>query len=136
MQEKKQDDTLAATNLFSFVAAKKGIALFLLAAFAYMGIKSGWLTITGQAHNDFLHDFYTLLILADVLVVLISQCFQPGFYAVFRNSGFALSTMIIRIALAAPPFYNVLLGIAAAVFAIMLTIVSRKLFKNQMGQYN
>lgn len=131
VQGKKQDDTLAATNLFSFVAAKKGIALFLLAAFAYMGIKSGWLTITGQAHNDFLHDFYTLLILADVLVVLISQCFQPGFYAVFRNSGFALSTMIIRIALAAPPFYNVLLGIAAAVFAIMLTIVSRKLFKGQ-----
>jgi hypothetical protein len=131
VQGKQQDDTLASTNLFSFVAAKKGIALLLLAAFAYMGIKSGWLTITGQAHNDFLHDFYTLLILADVLVVLISQCFQPGFYAVFRNSGFALSTMIIRIALAAPPFYNVLLGIAAAVFAIMLTIVSRKLFKHQ-----
>jgi hypothetical protein len=82
----------------------------------------------GIAHTDFLHDFYTVLILADVLVVLISQCFQPGFYAVFRNSGFALSTMIIRIALAAPPFYNVLLGVAAAVFAILLTIVSRKLF--------
>ena len=43
------------------------------------------------------------------------------------SSGFAPSTMIIRIALAAPPFYNVLLGIAAAVFAILLTIVSSKL---------
>ncbi len=43
------------------------------------------------------------------------------------NSGFALSTMIIPIALAAPPFYNVLLGIAAAVFAILLAIVSSKL---------
>jgi len=136
VQGKKQDDTLASTNLFSFVAAKKGIALLLLAAFAYMGIKSGWLSITEQPHNDFLHDFYTLLILADVLVVLISQCFQPGFYAVFRNSGFALSTMIIRIALAAPPFYNVLLGIAAAVFAIMLTIVSSKLFKSQMSHHH
>jgi hypothetical protein len=62
------------------------------------------------------------------MIELISQCFQPGFYAVFRNSGFALSTMIIRIALAAPPFYNVLMGVAAAVFAILLTIVSRKLF--------
>lgn len=75
-----------------------------------------------------------LLILTDVLVVLISQCYQPGFYAVFRNSGFALSTMIIRIALAAPPFYNVLLGIAAALFAILLTIVSRKLFSTAQFQ--
>ena len=43
------------------------------------------------------------------------------------SSGFAPSTMIIRIALAALPFYNVQLGIAAAVFAILLTIVSSKL---------
>ena len=122
---------MRASDLFSFVAAKKGIALLLLAAFAYMGLRSVWLTISGIEHTDFLYDFYTLLILTDVLVVLISQCFQPGFYAVFRNSGFALSTMIIRIALAAPPFYNVLLGVAAALFAILLTIVSGKLFKNK-----
>lgn len=131
IQEKKPpEESMQAHDLFSFVAAKKGIALLLLAAFAYMGLRSVWLTINGTAHTDFLHDFYTLLILTDVLVVLISQCFQPGFYAVFRNSGFALSTMIIRIALAAPPFYNVLLGIAAALFAILLTVVSSKLFTN------
>ena len=53
---------------------------------------------------------------------------QASFYAVFRNSGFALSTLIIRIALAAPPFYNVLLGIAAATFAILLTPTSQSLF--------
>jgi hypothetical protein len=69
-----------------------------------------------------------VLILSDILVVLLSQCYQPSFYAVFRNSGYALSTLIIRIALAAPPFYNVLLGLAAALFAILLTLVSRKLF--------
>ena len=129
IQGKKQDESLHSAELISFVVAKKGIALLLLAAFAYMGLRSGWLSLTGTEHADFLHDFYTLLILTDVLVVLISQCYQPGFYAVFRNSGFALSTLIIRIALAAPPFYNVLLGIAAALFAILLTIVSRKLFK-------
>lgn len=135
IQDKKPpEDKMSATELYSFVAAKKGIALLLLGAFAYMGLRSGWLSITGVEHTDFLHDFYTLLILTDVLVVLISQCFQPGFYAVFRNSGFALSTMIIRIALAAPPFYNVLLGIAAALFAILLTIVSQKLFKTRQFQ--
>ncbi len=129
VQRRKQDDVMTAVDLYRFVAAKKGIALLLLAAFIYMGLRSAWLTVSGVEHHDFLHDFYTLLILTDVLVVLISQCFQPGFYAVFRNSGFALSTMIIRIALAAPAYYNVLLGISAAVFAILLTVVSQRLFR-------
>ncbi|RZW25472.1 MAG: hypothetical protein EX260_02935 [Desulfobulbaceae bacterium] len=114
--------------------APKGISLLLLMAFAYMGMRSGYLNLVGVEQTDYRPDYYTLLILADELVVLISQCFQPGFYAVFRNSGFALSTMIIRIALAAPPFYNVLLGVAGAVFAILLTIVSRKLFTGKQSE--
>ncbi|PIE64494.1 MAG: hypothetical protein CSA26_07775 [Desulfobacterales bacterium] len=128
IQDKKQEKAMKPSVLFRFVAAKKGLALLLLIAFSFMGTKSAWLALTGTEHTDFLHDFYTLLILADVLIVLLSQCFQPGFYSVFRNSGFALSTMIIRIALAAPPFYNVLLGIAAALFAIALNLTCNNIF--------
>jgi len=134
VQRKKQEETMTSIDLFSFVAAKKGIALLLLVAFIFMGLRSIYLTLIDVSHSDFLHDFYTLLILTDVLVVLISQCFQPGFYAVFRNSGFALSTVIIRIALAAPAYFNVLLGIAAALFAILLTIVSQKIFSGLPGK--
>lgn len=133
LQPRKQEESLAPLDLFQFISAKKGLALVLLTAFCFMGARSAWLSLNGIGHTDFLHDFYTLLILADALLVLISQCFQPGFYAVFRNSGFALATVIIRIALAAPPFYNVLLGISAAVFAILLTIVSRKLFAGRLA---
>lgn len=127
-QSKVKDDSMQKIDLFMFVAAKKGIALILLAVFMYMGINSAFLTLSGQEHTDFLFDFYTLLILTDILVVLISQCFQPSFYTVFRNSGYALSTLLIRIALAAPPFYNVLLGVAAAAFAILLTMISGRPF--------
>jgi len=127
-QSKIKDDVLKPSDLFSFVAAKKGIALILLVLFTYMGINSAYLTFKGIEHSDFLHDFYTLLILTDILVVLISQCFHPSFFSIFRNSGYALSTLLIRLALAAPPFYNVLLGAAAAIFAILLTKISGKSF--------
>lgn len=127
-QSRVTDDAMKPTDLFSFVAAKKGIALILLILFTYMGINSAVLSLTGKEHTDFLYDFYTLLILTDILVVLISQCFQPSFFTVFRNSGYALSTLLIRLALAAPPFFNVLLGVAAAVFAILLTKISGKPF--------
>lgn len=128
VQAKATDERMRPTDLYSFVAAKKGIALILLSIFIFMGIQSSIAKLTATPHTDFLYGFYTILILTDILVVLISQCFQPSFYAVFRNSGFALSTLMIRIALAAPPFFNVLLGLAAALFAILLTIISRALF--------
>lgn len=128
VQTKASEKAMRPIDLYAFVAAKKGIALMLLVIFISMGIGSLIATMSGREHTDFLHQFYTVLILTDILVVLISQCFQPSFYAVFRNSGFALSTLMIRIALAAPPFYNVLLGLAAAIFAILLTQTSSMLF--------
>lgn len=127
-QSKSGDDGIYKTDIFMFVAAKKGIALILLGFFIMMGINSAALTFAGQEHTDFLHDFYTVLILADILVVLISQCYHPSFFWIFRNSGYALSTLLIRLALAAPPYYNVLMGVAAAAFAIMLTMICGRPF--------
>ncbi|TKB06700.1 hypothetical protein FCL48_19890 [Desulforhopalus sp. IMCC35007] len=135
IQALSAEDKMRPVDIYSFVAAKKGIAIILLAVFTFLGVNSVIATMTHQEHPDFLHSFYTILILTDILVVLLSQCFQPSFYAIFRNSGFALSTLIIRIALAAPPFFNVLLGIAAAVFAILLTIISRALFLKRSSKH-
>ena len=128
LQKKTSDESLNSIDLYGFVAAKKGIALLLLGLFIFMGLNSIFHLAIGLNPADFLHEFYTDLILTDILVVLISQCFQPSFFSVFRNSGFAFSTLIIRLALAAPPYYNVMLGIAAAVFAILLTKISSTLF--------
>lgn len=127
-QSKTGDDGVYKNDIFMFVAAKKGIALILLGFFVVMGVNSAFLTFTGQEHTDFLYDFYTVLILADILVVLISQCYHPSFFWIFRNSGYALSTLLIRLALAAPPYYNVLMGVAAAAFAILLTMICGRPF--------
>ena len=132
VQERASDEAMKPADLFSFVSAKKGIALILLAVFIFLGLHSGWMVAIHREHTDFLYDFYTILILTDILIVLISECFHPSFYTVFRNSGFALSTMLIRMALAAPPYFNVLLGCAAALFAILLTKISGRLFKEQL----
>jgi hypothetical protein len=41
---------------------------------------------------------------------------------VFRNSAFAVATILIRLTLSAPPFYNVMIGIVAASFSVGLTL--------------
>jgi len=131
IQQRGGESKPVAGDLYNFVAAKKGIALVLLCLFVIMGVHSIWVFLHDRHGEEFLHSFYTILILTDILLVLLSQCFQPSFYAMFRNSGFAFSTLIIRLALAAPPFYDVLLGLAAIVFAILLSLINTILFQKK-----
>jgi len=121
--------------LFKFVAAKKVVALIMLVTFLGMGIKNATLFFTGQTPFNFFQSFYTVLIFSDILLVLIAQRFLPEFKAVFRNSGFALATLLIRLALTAPPYYNVLIGIGSAVFACTLTLLYNT-FCSQNSRFN
>ncbi len=128
IQPAKKQDMGLPHDLFRFVAAKKGIALLILFTFIVLGASNLYNMLTGLPHIDFFPVFYTLLIFTDILVVLISQCFRPSFHSVFRNSGYALSTLFIRLALAAPPMYDVALGIVAALFSIALTLAWTRVF--------
>ncbi len=115
-----------------FVLAKKVIALVLLVAFV---------VLAGQSLKDlvllqpagFFEAFYTVLIFADVLVVLISLRYNASHRVVFRNSGLAVATVLLRLALAAPPPWAGLLGVAAMVFALVLTLAYNR-FTPQMDQ--
>ncbi|WP_419787667.1 hypothetical protein [Pseudodesulfovibrio sp.] len=135
MLRRNLDDTLSrGQTLFKFVAAKKIVALFILVIFLGMGIKNGLLLLSGQQPFHFFKSFYTVLIFSDIMLVLIAQRFLPVFRAIFRNSGFALATLLIRLALTAPPYYNVGIGIASAVFACVLTLVYNTFYSVKGGR--
>lgn len=126
------DETISGgPRLFRFVAAKKLVALVMLAIFIGMGVKNGLLLIHGKPIFNFFQSFYTVLIFSDIMLVLIAQRFLPEFHAVFRNSGFALATLLIRLALTAPPYYNVLIGMGSAIFACLLTLVYNTFYSSK-----
>lgn len=116
--------------LYTFVVTKKVLSLLLLLVFLSLGGFNAWLLFSGQELIPFFKVFYTVLIFSDIFVVLIAQRFMPTFDAIFRNSGLALSTLFIRLALSAPPYYNALLGVLAAGFAVCLTL-SHNLYNRQ-----
>ena len=115
-------------DLYTFVAAKKAVALLLLAIFFGVGI----VTVTRMFHGGtFMHFFeiiYTVLIFSDILLVLISQRHSTAYQTVFRNSAFAVTTLLIRLALAAPVYVDALIGVSAMAFAIFLTLVYNTLY--------
>jgi len=109
--------------LYTFVVTKKVLALGLLAGFCGLGMYNGWQFAAGGDLVDFFQIFYTVLIFSDIFVVLISQRYLQSFHSIFRNSGLALTTLFIRLVLSSPPFWNAALGVTAAGFAVLLTLI-------------
>lgn len=107
----------------SFIGAKKAVAVTLLLVFVGgMGWAAVRAVVLRRPTATFFETLYTLLIFADILVVLISARYSSTYRVVFRNSGLAVSTVLLRLALSAPPYLNAVLGAAAAGFALALTV--------------
>lgn len=102
-----------------YVLCKKILALFLLALF--LGIAGRDLTLEYQGiATHFFETIYTVLIFADIAMVLIAQCYMPCYYAIFRNSGFVIGTLLMRLALSAPPLLCPAIALFAALFVLAL----------------
>ena len=123
LQQRTDEEFKKGEAIFRFVSAKKIVALGLLAIFAGMAVQHFLLLAQAKPVPEFFPAFYTVLVFSDILLVLIAQQFLPRFRAVFRNSGFALATLFIRLALTAPIYYNALLGVGAAIYALGLNMV-------------
>lgn len=68
--------------------------------------------------NVFFDDFFTLLILVDVLLLLISFFGTDYFSKVIRNSGFVISTILIKLSFSAEGIMNVALVILGVLFGV------------------
>ncbi|MCD6179847.1 MAG: hypothetical protein J7K39_08080 [Bacteroidales bacterium] len=105
-------------NQTRFILFKKNSALLLFILFIISGIIDISLYLRHGEIFDFFSNFYTILIFNDILLVLISLRYNYSYLIVFRNSAFAVATLIIRMALTAPPYFNAVLGILASVFGL------------------
>lgn len=122
-----------------FVRAKKCLALSLLVFFAVFGgrdlyVQTTALLFESQSFGEwwrtqkgvFFSDLFTILIFADVLIVLLTFLYSSTYHVAFRNSGFAIATLFIRVALLAEPeevpYLRAGLSVGAAAYAILLTL--------------
>jgi hypothetical protein len=106
----------------SFVVAKKLVALGLLATFVALALRLVTSPGATTSVHGFFATFYTTLIFSDVLLVLVALRYSHSYHVVFRNSGFAASTLIVRLALTAPEYVNAALGVGAALFGIAVSL--------------
>jgi hypothetical protein len=121
-----------------FVNTKKMIAIILVPIFFIMALYTlvNWsLGISFSSHvipsfasinNLFFEQFFTVLILVDVVLLLISFFYTNQFHKIIRNSGFVISTILIRMSFGVSGIISTILIIAAALFGLAIIIIHNK----------
>ncbi|MEM1304091.1 MAG: hypothetical protein AAGG46_04310, partial [Planctomycetota bacterium] len=67
--------------------------------------------------------FFEAMIFTDVFLLIISIAFYDQYQYVFRNAGFVISTVLVRVALSSPRPYDLALALLAMVYGITILAI-------------
>ena len=81
-------------------------------------------------NNIFFEQFFSILIITDVILLLFSFFHTDEFHKAFRNSGFIISTILLRISFSVTGLLNTVLIISAITFGLIILIIYNKFEKN------
>jgi uncharacterized membrane protein (DUF373 family) len=134
--------TVHTKNTKRFIQIKKNIAtllvptLFILSLFSFgKWIYESFFSISNlvydfkDVNNVFFDDFFTILILVDVFLLLFSFLHSDEFSVVIRNSGFIISTIMIKLSFGAEGLLNVVLVTISVIFGIIILWIHNKFQK-------
>lgn len=120
-------------EILKFINLKKSIATCLVPVLLVLSIYSlcHWLfesffsvsrivTEMKDVNKIFFDDFFTILILVDVLLLLFSFLHSDKFSSVIRNSGFIISTILIKLSFGTEGILNIILIVTAVLFGVLL----------------
>lgn len=126
----------------SFIQLKKIISVFLMPVLiiiaAYSLLNWSGILVTTEStqidfkniNNIFFEDFFTILIIVDVFLLLISFFYSDSFHKVIRNSGFILSTILIRLSFSTEGLVNNLLILSSIIFGLLMLIIHNQFEKS------
>ena len=120
--------TVTDSKLLKFIDSKKVVSLVLLTLLVSTSIYSlaSWsinLYNDGFVNNIdsvFFNQFFTLLILTDVIILLISFRYTEEYSKLIRNTSFIIATILIRLSFSAEGFLNIILILTGVSFALLI----------------
>lgn len=119
-------------RLKRFVSSKRAVSLVLLPVLIFTSIYSAtsWfieLFFNTQNFSElkdinavFYNEFFTILILADVFILLLSFQYTERYSQLIRNTGFVICTILIRLSFATTGLTNVLLILSSVLFGLLI----------------
>jgi hypothetical protein len=131
-----------SSSISKFINAKKWIAsalvpiLLMIAIYSFFNWSIGiFQPLESNAisfkniNNIFFEQFFNILIVADVILLLFSFFHTDEFHKVIRNSGFIISTILIRISFSVSGIINNILIVSAVLFGLSILFIHNKFEK-------
>ena len=125
-------------NLDRFISYKKLISLFLVPTLSLLCIFSflDWynyvfLGIGTSSNIDYLffESFFTILILVDVFILLVSFQYTERYSQLIRNTGFIISTILLRLSFSSVGLTSLLLLVSGIVFGLIILLIYNNMEK-------
>ena len=130
--------------LLKFINSKKIVSLSLLAILMIFSSYSliNWVfnlfndsysntMIYNEIDKVFFNDFFTLLILTDVIILLLSFKITEGYSKLIRNTGFVISTILIRLSFSAEGFLDIFIILISSIFALLILRIYNSIEKTK-----
>ena len=137
-KRKASQETSIKPVIEKFVQKKRLIAIILVPLFFVIGLytfidwsagisaPSSKLPSFESINNLFFDQFFTVLILVDVVLLLISFFYTDQFHKIIRNSGFVISTILIRMSFGVSGLISTILIVAAVLFGLAIITIHNK----------
>ena len=122
----KRKDT---KDLSKFIAYKKALSIVLvpiLIMLCFSNLISWSQTLfineyfAQNINSIFFVDFFTILILVDVFILLISFRYTERYAQIIRNTGFIISTILLRLSFGVKDLSSIILLISGVVFGLII----------------
>lgn len=119
-------------KLDRFIASKKLVSIVLLPILLVTVFISFFSWYNGVFINEsfdvninhlFFNEFFTLLILVDVFILLLSFQYTERYSQLIRNTGFIISTILLRLSFSATGLANITLIISGIVFGLLILMI-------------
>ncbi|MDB4164080.1 hypothetical protein OAC42_01500 [Flavobacteriaceae bacterium] len=127
-------------KLDRFIASKKLVSIVLLPILFSICIISfvNWYngvfieeSFDENLNNLFFNEFFTILILADVFILLLSFQYTERYSQLIRNTGFIISTILLRLSFSVSGLTSILLIISGIVFGLLILLIYNAIEKEK-----
>jgi hypothetical protein len=132
-----------------FISFKTNIAVLLVPVLVGLACISfyHWITtlvldyqqgiaVMSNINQVFFGDFFTVLIIVDVLLLLSSLFYSDKFHTIMRNSGFIISTILLKMSFTVEGLVNNALIVGAVLFGYLMLVLHDLYIKNPPPKTN
>ena len=125
------DNKKGVKNIDKFIDSKKIISVVLIPVMIVLfcfgiynwysiGMDSNFASSFYYVNEVFYNTFFSILIIADVFILLLSFLYTERYSQIMRNTGFIICTILIRLSFSSTGLTNLLLIISSVLFGLLI----------------